>query len=163
VNVSVVGDDEYRKQELARWVKELKAMGFDVVDGAPNVLTASTSLANSGTMTYQGSKGQYTVTHWVTAWSIRLVAGGKEVWKNESAPVTPRNDIGPIMEYLTIRQGETAQQASDREHPMPKSASQVFLPPAYIFKERQIDMTKVGYRGLEDVQTPTPGPKPPGQ
>jgi hypothetical protein len=75
---------------------------------------------------------------------------GKEVWKavSNQAPTKPN---GPPSLFLSIKQGESAQQAAERENPQPKTASQIVPPPQYIAAPRQLARSVLGMRGPEPV------------
>lgn len=153
LNVSVVGDEQFRKQQVEQWKTQLKAVGFEVVDNAPNVITASSFLMDGPSTTYQTGNEKFTVARKVTGWKIALWVGGKEAWKSEYA-TPPKDGGGPNIMFLNLKPGESAQQAADRMHPPPTTASHVETPPPYIFRERTIESSSVNARGLEEVARP---------
>jgi hypothetical protein len=149
LNMNVVGDEKFRQGEITRWQQALQARGFEVVDGAPNVLTVNTFLVSGQPVQYtvSGSSEKFTATPQTTSWSIQLNVAGKELWKR--ALPAPTGVSGPLVRVLTVQPGETAQHAADRENTPAAQAAPFLLPPAYILKERSIETSKISPKGLE--------------
>lgn len=164
LNVTVLGDDAFRKKEIARWTEELKKTGIEVVDGAPNVLTASTFVVSGTPVSRRfismetGNNCDVSITPRGIGWRISLAVAGQEVWKNENT--TPPQNVNLGMMDLEVKRGETVQQVVDRQFPPPAQGSQVLLPPTYIFKDRKIEVLKIGPRA-DSPQTMPNNTKPP--
>jgi len=117
------------------------------------VLHANSFLMAGPATTYQGNRGEsFSVSRNLVGYTMSLNVGGKYLWQ-VTFDKPPANSLAPMVVMLSVKPGESAQQAADRENPPLTQASQVILPPAFIAREGEIGTTMLGPKGPET----TPG------
>ena len=140
LDITVQGNDAYKSKQIEEWTRRLKADGITVDDTSPNVIKATSSLLWGQASQYHVSGQQVTLNLPAVGYDISLTLQGKEVWK-VSRTTPPRAGEGPLMIEMSIKPGESAQQAADRTYPAPTEASQITLPPSYIGRPGQTGVT----------------------
>jgi hypothetical protein len=153
LSLSVVGDDKFRKQELAKWTAALKEHGIEVADNAPNQLRVNNTILNGENTIYTANRTgeKISVRNQSPGYDITLVAEGKEIWKaSYTTPPSNRPAFGFGMNTITIvhKPGESMQQAYDRDHPPMATASTILPPPLYVLRERKIETTQLDRKGV---------------
>jgi len=153
LDVTVTGDEAFKQAQLEIWKKDFEAEGFTVDGDSPNVLHANSFLMAGPATTYQGNRGEsFSVSRNLVGYTMSLNVGGKDLWQ-VTFDKPPANSLAPMVVMLSVKPGESAQQAADRENPPLTQASQVILPPAFIAREGEIGTTMLGPKGPET----TPG------
>lgn len=157
LSVEIVGPDDFKKSELARWKQGLADRGVEIADDAPNELHVRNMLLDGGDAQYvDRMNGERLTLHQkLPGYSIVLQAGGKELWKTERTKVESSGSYAAPSIFVTRNKDETMQQALDREYKTDR-ASTLLFPPMYIFKEREIPVSRLGPRGPERVQVVKP-------
>jgi hypothetical protein len=157
LSADFVGPDDFKKAELARWKQGLTDRGIVVADDAPNELRVHNMLLDGGDTQYvdRMSREKVTLHQKIPGYSIVLQAGGKDLWKTERTKVDQRDNYGAPSVFVTRNKDESMQQALDREYKTDR-ASTLLFPPMYIFRQRDIPVSRMGPRGLERVQVIRP-------
>ena len=107
LEVTVVGDEAYRKGQIDAWTSRLKEQGITVEEGSGNVLRANSFFMSGPASQYKAGNETVTIARQVVGYDIVLTVGGKETWKSVNN-VPPKAGGGMSMIMLSVKQGKSA-------------------------------------------------------
>jgi WD40 repeat protein len=163
LDISVLGDEDFRKKELARWQKLFTDNGFKLDDNSPRVLRAKCFLLDGPATVYKTNKGDSaSVPNRLDGYEITLSVNGRELWKTVRTEY-PQSIWSSLPSSVLVfpEPGESFQDAVNRKFPQPKTSSTILAPPFYIPKPHTLMTCDVIPTGFGPAK-PLPPAKPPG-